>query len=194
MGFTREQLTDTQGLLESTVATETVYQGDFLNVQKTSVRLPNGEFSTREHIKHVGAVMVIPLFDNNDVLLVRQYRYPLQQVFVEFPAGKKDAGETPLQTGQRELLEETGYGASEWLHITDIHNAIAYCDEVIHFYIARGLSQNSAQQLDDHEFVEVMRVPLDELDAWMRQGWVPDVKTQLGAFWLRDFLSKQTII
>lgn len=190
MTITREQLIDTKGLLETTVEAKTVYQGSFLNIQQDVVSLPNGATATREYIKHAGAVMIMPIFENHDVLVVRQYRYPLSQVFVEFPAGKKDAGETPLQTGQREFLEETGYRASEWLHVTDIHNAIAYCDEVIHFYIARGLSKESAPQLDVNEFVDVMRVPLAKLDEWMRQGWVLDVKTQLGIFWAKDFLAR----
>ncbi|MGL4768424.1 MAG: NUDIX domain-containing protein [Formosimonas sp.] len=179
------------GLNELTLDSQQVYQGAFLNVWRDLVQLPNGQTTTREYIKHHGAVMVIPVFDNGDVLLVRQYRYPLQDVFVEFPAGKKDAGETPLQTGQRELLEETGYSAADWQHVTDIHNAIAYCDEVIHLYLARGLTCQGAQNLDDNEFVEVMRVPLSDLESWMRQGQVPDVKTQLGLFWLKDALKAQ---
>lgn len=193
MAMTREQLVDTAGLLETMVEAKVVYQGSFLNVQQDTVSLPNGAIATREYVKHVGAVMIMPVFENNDVLVVRQYRYPLKQVFVEFPAGKKDKGETPLQTGQREFLEETGYCASEWIHVTDIHNAIAYCDEVIHFYIALGLSKESEPQLDANEFVDVMRIPLTELDAWMRQGWIPDVKTQLGIFWAQDFLARSTL-
>ena len=185
-------LKDETGLKETTLESRTVYQGTFLHVLSDTIRLPNGVETTREYMKHPGAVMVIPVFENGDVLIVRQYRYPLHKVFVEFPAGKKDAGESPLITGQRELLEETGYVAEEWLHVTDIHNALAYCDEVIHFYIARGLAQQTEQQLDDTEFVEVMRVSLVELEQWMRNGWVPDVKTQLGIFWLKDLLQQSS--
>lgn len=189
--YTREQLTNADGLGEITTSSNCMYDGFFLNIHKDEVTLPNGKPAAREYIKHPGAVMVIPLFDNGDVLIERQYRYPLHDVFVEFPAGKKDPGEAPLTTGKRELLEETGYTATEWLHITDIHNAIAYCDEVIHFYIAKGLTQENEGALDDNEFLQVMRVPLAELESWMRKGWVPDVKTQLGIFWLKDYLSNQ---
>jgi ADP-ribose pyrophosphatase len=188
MTMTRTQLLDESGLLETTVSSEQVYDGYFFHVFHDRVTLPDGAMAVREHMKHPGAVMVMPVFDNGDVLVERQYRYPLRQIFVEFPAGKKDEGEEPLQTGQRELLEETGYTAAEWEHVTDIHNAIAYCDEVIHFYIARGLTKQSEQALDHHEFLQVMRVPFVELEAWMKQGWVPDVKTQLGIFWLKDKL------
>ena len=185
----KDTITNDVGLKETTIDSQQVYDGHFLNAWRDTVELPNGKTAAREYLKHPGAVMVIPVFDNDDVLIVRQYRYPLHGVFAEFPAGKKDAGEEPLFTGQRELLEETGYVADEWLHVTDIHNAIAYCDEVIHFYIARGLTRQGEQNLDDNEFVEVMRVPLNELEGWMRKGWLPDVKTQLGVFWLRDYLN-----
>ena len=179
------------GLAEQTLDDRVVFQGKYLQLHHADVRLPNGETSYREYLKHPGAEMIMPLFDNGDVLLERQYRYPLRKVFVEFPAGKKDEGETPLDTGQRELLEETGYRAERYTHVTDIHNALAYCDEVIHFYLAEGLTQVSEQQLDDNEFVQLLRVPLSELMTWVKNGWVPDVKTQLGAFWLQDYLSKK---
>jgi ADP-ribose pyrophosphatase len=186
-------LQDPTGLGEDTLSSELVYTGDYLKVYRDTVFLPNGASSYREYLKHPGAVMIIPVFDNGDVLVERQYRYPMRQVFVEFPAGKKDAGEAPLETAQRELLEETGYTAQNYTHITDIHNALAYCDEVIHFYIAEDLHDSGQQKLDDNEFVQVMRVPLVELMNWIRQGWVPDVKTQLGAFWLQDYLSKKEV-
>ncbi|MBP6294115.1 MAG: NUDIX hydrolase [Hydromonas sp.] len=186
-------LQDPTGLGEDTLSSELVYTGDYLKVYRDTVSLPNGASSYREYLKHPGAVMIIPVFDNGDVLVERQYRYPMRKVFVEFPAGKKDAGEAPLETAQRELLEETGYTAQNYTHITDIHNALAYCDEVIHFYIAEDLHDSGQQKLDDNEFVQVMRVPLVELMNWIRQGWVPDVKTQLGAFWLQDYLSKKEV-
>ena len=186
-------LQDPTGLGEDTLSSELVYTGDYLKVYRDIVSLPNGASSYREYLKHPGAVMIIPVFDNGDVLVERQYRYPMRKVFVEFPAGKKDAGEAPLETAQRELLEETGYTAQNYTHITDIHNALAYCDEVIHFYIAEDLHDSGQQKLDDNEFVQVMRVPLVELMNWIRQGWVPDVKTQLGAFWLQDYLSKKEV-
>ena len=186
-------LQDPTGLGEDTLSSELVYTGDYLKVYRDTVSLPNGASSYREYLKHPGAVMIIPVFDNGDVLVERQYRYPMRKVFVEFPAGKKDAGEAPLETAQRELLEETGYTAQNYTHITDIHNALAYSDEVIHFYIAEDLHDSGQQKLDDNEFVQVMRVPLVELMNWIRQGWVPDVKTQLGAFWLQDYLSKKEV-
>ncbi len=181
-----------EGLAEQTLDDRLVYEGDYLKLHRATVQLPNGATSYREYLKHPGAVMIMPLFANGDVLLERQYRYPMRKVFIEFPAGKKDAGEAPLQTAQRELLEETGYHAERYTHVTDIHNALAYSDEVIHFYLAEGLIHAGEQQLDDNEFVQLLRVPLTELMTWIKNGWVSDVKTQLGAFWLQDYLKKSS--
>ena len=185
-----EQLEQEEGLAEQTLDDRLMYEGDYLKLHRATVQLPNGATSYREYLKHPGAVMIIPLFENGDVLLERQYRYPMRKVFIEFPAGKKDAGEAPLDTAKRELLEETGYRAERYTHVTDIHNALAYCDEVIHFYLAEGLIQAGEQQLDDNEFVQVLRVPLSQLMTWIKNGWVSDVKTQLGAFWLQDYLKQ----
>lgn len=185
-----EQLEQEEGLAEQTLDDRLMYEGDYLKLHRATVQLPNGATSYREYLKHPGAVMIIPLFENGDVLLERQYRYPMRKVFIEFPAGKKDAGEAPLETAKRELLEETGYRDERYTHVTDIHNALAYCDEVIHFYLADGLIQAGEQQLDDNEFVQVLRVPLSQLMTWIKNGWVSDVKTQLGAFWLQDYLKQ----
>lgn len=185
-----EQLEQEEGLAEQTLDDRLMYEGDYLKLHRATVQLPNGATSYREYLKHPGAVMITPLFENGDVLLERQYRYPMRKVFIEFPAGKKDAGEAPLETAKRELLEETGYRAERYTHVTDIHNALAYCDEVIHFYLAEGLIQAGEQQLDDNEFVQVLRVPLSQLMTWIKNGWVSDVKTQLGAFWLQDYLKQ----
>ena len=101
-------------LFEERVASEAPYEGRFLKIRNDTVRLPNGHTSTREYVVHPGAVVVIPLLDDGRVLLERQFRYPVGQVMTEFPAGKLDPGEDPLVCGQRELLEETGYSATQW--------------------------------------------------------------------------------
>ena len=180
-------------LCESQIEGTQVFRGKLLDVRLDRVRLPDGHEATREYVVHQGAAVVIPVLDNGELVFERQFRYPLGKVLIEFPAGKIDPGEDALTTAKRELLEETGYTAHRYTHITDIHNALAYCDEVIHFYIAEDLHDSGQQKLDDNEFVQVMRVPLVELMNWIRQGWVPDVKTQLGAFWLQDYLSKKEV-
>ena len=150
------------------------------------MRLPDGSTATREYIQHGGAVAVIPLLDDGPypkLVLVRQYRYPLSKVLLEWPAGKRDAGETQLQCAMRELQEETGYIATEWAYGGEIHNAAAYSTESIWLWFARGLRPGPARP-DSGEFVETVIRTLDELEALADRGELPDVKTQVGLHWL----------
>lgn len=171
-------------LAELRISSEPVFEGKLLKVQRDTVRLPNGGQATREYIRHPGAVAVVALLDDGRVLLERQFRYPLQRVMIELPAGKLDAGEDPLVCGQRELLEETGYTAREWAPAARIHNAVAYADEVIHLWFARGL-QPGPRKLDEGEFIDLMTVTEAEFDALAQQGEISDVKTLIGLQWLQ---------
>lgn len=170
-------------LKETLIGGELVYDGKLLKVRKDRVRLPDGGEATREYFRHPGAVVIIPLLDDGRVLLERQYRYPNDQVFVELPAGKIDIGEDPLRCAQRELREETGYTASDWQFVCTIHNAIAYSDEHLDIFLARGLVAGE-QQLDHGEFLELFSLSPVELMEWVRLGRITDVKTLIGAFWL----------
>lgn len=175
-------------LIEQQVDSDLAYDGYFLKVQRDTVSLPDGKQAQREYIKHPGAVVILPVFDDGSILLERQFRYPLQQVFIEFPAGKIDPNEDPLNCARRELLEETGYTASDWQFVTTIHNAIAYSDEHLDIFIARGLTAGQSQ-LDEGEFLETFRASLPDILSWVRQGKITDVKTVIGAFWLEKILS-----
>lgn len=175
-------------LEETTVDSALAYEGHFLKVQCDRVRLPDGKMTTREYIKHPGAVVVLPVFEDGSVLLERQFRYPLQQVFIEFPAGKIDPGEDPLVCAKRELEEETGYTASDWQFVCTIHNAIAYSDEHLDIYLARGLIEG-ASRLDEGEFLETFKASLPDVMRWIREGKITDVKTVIGAFWLEKILA-----
>lgn len=172
-----------QHLKETRIDGETVYDGHFLKVQRDRVALPDGKITAREYIKHPGAVVILPLLDDGTVLMERQFRYPLDRVFIEFPAGKIDAGEDTLACAKRELEEETGYTASEWQFVSTIHNAIAYSDEHLELYLARGLTAGPAK-LDDGEFLETFTATIDDLLSWVRDGRITDVKTVIGIFWL----------
>lgn len=177
-------------LAEIKVDGQPVYQGNFLHVEKDTVKLPDGKLVTREYIKHPGAVVILPVLDDGSVLMERQFRYPLNQVFIEFPAGKIDPNEDSLVCAKRELKEETGYTAREWQFVCTIHNAIAYADEHLDIYLARGLVAGDAK-LDDEEFLEVFTVPLSELLDWVKAGKVTDVKTVIGAFWLDKLFNQE---
>lgn len=170
-------------LKETRLDGRVVYDGDFLKVSRDMVRLPDGSQASREYIKHPGAVVILPVFDDGSVLLERQFRYPLDRVFIEFPAGKIDPGEDTLECAKRELHEETGYTAASWQFICTIHNAIAYADEHLDLFVARGLTAG-APNLDEGEFIETFSATVPELLEMIRRGEITDVKTIIGAFWL----------
>jgi ADP-ribose pyrophosphatase len=175
-------------LKETQVDTAVAYEGHFLKVQKDTIRLPDGKTTKREYIKHPGAVVVLPLFDDGSILLERQFRYPLQDVFIEYPAGKIDPNEDPMECAKRELQEETGYTAKTWKFVCTIHNAIAYSDEHLDIFLATGLTAGESK-LDEGEFLETFKATVPEMLQWIREGKVSDVKTVIGTFWLEKILS-----
>jgi ADP-ribose pyrophosphatase len=177
-------------LKETKVDSEIAYDGDFLKLLRDTIRLPDGKITKREYIKHPGAVVILPVFDDGSILLERQFRYPLDRVFIEFPAGKIDPNEAPLDCAKRELQEETGYAATEWKFVCTIHNAIAYSNEHLDIFLARGLTAGESK-LDDGEFLETFKASVPDMLAWVREGKITDVKTVIGTFWLEKILSGQ---
>lgn len=175
-------------LKETRIDGETAYNGKFLKVERDRIRLPDGKVTHREYIRHPGAVVILPLLPDGRVLLERQFRYPNDRVFVEFPAGKIDPGEDHLSCAKRELEEETGFTAREWQFVCTIHNAIAYSDEHLELFLARDMVAGEAK-LDDGEFLETFAVTMPELLEMVRRGEITDVKTIIGAFWLEKILS-----
>ena len=173
-------------LTEHRVRGEEVFAGKLLRVQRDVVRLPDGSEGVREYIRHPGAVAIVALFDDGRVLLERQYRYPHGREFIELPAGKLEPGEPHAETARRELLEETGYVASDWKRIGLICPSIAYTDETIELYLARGL-QKRAASLDAGEFLEVLTPGFEEAVSMVRDGRITDAKTIAGLLWLRAF-------
>jgi ADP-ribose pyrophosphatase len=165
------------GLVEEPISSEEIFNGKIVHLFRDTVRLPNGKPATREVIRHVGAAAVVPLTDEGNVILVRQYRYPFAQVMLEIPAGKLDIGENPIDCARRELLEETGYEAAEFVSLGVFYPSVAVLDEKIHLYLARNLTFRAANP-DADEFLHVEQRPLNELVEDIMAGGVPDGKTQ----------------
>ncbi|MDD5058615.1 MAG: NUDIX hydrolase [Sideroxydans sp.] len=174
-------------LTETQIDTALKYEGNFIEVRKDTVLLPDGSTSTREYIIHPGAVAVLAMLDNGNLVMERQFRYPPRREFIELPAGKIDHGEEILVTAQRELLEETGYVAREWIHLTTAWPCIGYADERMEYFLARGL-EHVGRNLDDGEFLEVFELSLSDAIEWIRLGKINESKTIVGLFWLEKML------
>ena len=172
-------------LVETRIDSERVFDGRLLHVRRDTVRLPSGNAATREYIVHPGAVLIAPRRADGRWIVERQYRYPLGRVFLEFPAGKIDPGEPPLDCARRELLEETGYIAREWARAGVMHPVIGYSDEFIEIWFARGLQQQG-RRLDEGEFLDVFEASPDELLDWSRDGRLTDAKTLTALLWLQN--------
>lgn len=179
-----------ENLTEVKTGSQEIFDGMILHVFKDTVRLPNGNPATREVIRHVGAVGVIPVTDDGKVIVERQFRYPLNRVITEIPAGKLDSfTEDRLSAAKRELEEETGYTAKEWTDLGDYYPTPAYCDERITLYLARGLALGQ-RHLDADEFLNFEAVPLETLVEQVMDGTITDGKTQVAILKAARLLGK----
>ena len=179
---------DDAHLTETRVASQELLRGHFLHAMRDTVRLPDGKEASREYVIHPGAVMVVAELPDGRLVLERQFRYPVQSVMVEFPAGKLDPGEDSLACAQRELLEETGYTARQWARAGVLHPVISYSTEFIDIWFARELTAGE-RKLDAGEFLDVFSASADELLQWCRDGRITDAKTLTGVLWLQNLRS-----
>ncbi len=164
--------------IEKTINSELTFKGKVLSLYNDEVRLPNGRISHREVVRHRGAVCVLPISEEGDVYLVNQYRYPVDCVLLEAPAGKLEAGENPDDCAVRELKEETGITAGRITSLGKMIVSPGYCDEIIYLYAAQELSYGE-QHPDEDEFLEVCRIPLIKAREMILSGEISDAKTQL---------------
>ena len=169
-------MSDDAHLIETKVSSEQVFDGKLLHVRRDTVRLPDGGLATREYVVHPGAVLIVPVLPDGRLVVERQYRYPVGQVFIEFPAGKLDPGEAELATAQRELAEEAGLAAARWTPLGRVHSVVGYSNEAIDFYVAEELTHVGAK-LDAGEFLEICTMSLDEMLAALDRGEITDAKT-----------------
>lgn len=168
-------------LAEEKLTSELIYDGKVVHLYRDTVRLPNGHEAVREVVRHIGAVCVIPLFEDGQVLVERQFRYPHARVLLEIPAGKLDfRAEDRMDAARRELYEETGYRARELTDLGPLYTTPAFVDEVIEMYLARGLyTEDGGQHLDADEFLTVEKMHIDTLCEMVMRGEIPDAKTQI---------------
>ncbi|WP_070121599.1 NUDIX domain-containing protein [Bacillus marinisedimentorum] len=173
-------------LIEKTMAEQVIYEGKIIDLKLQEVRLPNGKTSKREIVKHPGAVAVIACTDEGRLILVRQYRKPMDRVMVEIPAGKLEPGEEPLVTAKRELEEETGYIADSLEKIISFYTSPGFADELVHLYEAKGLKKGDGTAvLDADEFVDVMEVTLQEAGQLIENHEIYDAKTAYAVQYLQ---------
>lgn len=177
-----------QHLDETPLDSTQVFKGKLLDVRRDRVSLPDGNEGIREYVVHPGAVVIIAELDDGR-LFERQHRYPLRRAFLELPAGKIDAGEAILATAIRELLEETGHSARDWRYLGVMHPCIGYSDERIEIFLARGLTRESAPQLDHGEFLDVLSLSLEEAIAAVRSGEITDAKSITALFWAEKVIT-----
>lgn len=164
-------------LREKTVSSQTIFEGKIIKVTLDQAQLPDGSLAPREVVYHPGGVAVLALDDDNTVYLVKQFRYPIQQLLLELPAGKLDHGvEDRLLGAKRELSEETGLEAAEWTYLGYTLASPGFCDEALHMYLARGLTRKG-QHLDEDEFLDVVTMPFHQLVEQVMEGIITDGKT-----------------
>lgn len=163
-------------MTQKVVKTKEIFDGRVVKLRVDTVQLPDGRLTEREIMKHPGGVGVIAIDEEKNVLMVRQFRDAAKKVMLEIPAGKLEYGENPLECGMRELVEETGFRAQEFIHLGEFFVTPAYCEEKINIYLAYKLTEE-CQNLDDGEFVEVEKIPLDELFEMVMNNEIDDAKT-----------------
>ena len=174
-------------LREKTIQDKTIYKGSFLTLKSDQVLLPNGNTSTREWIKHPGAVCCVPILPDGEIGLIRQYRYAVKEEMIEIPAGKLDQNEIPEKCALRELEEEIGYRANKLTLLANIHPAVGFTDEKMWLYLAEGLVKTK-QSLDADEFLEIIPTKLNEAVDMVWSGKITDVKTIIGILWAQRTL------
>ena len=180
-------------LFEKKLSSRQVFDGVVVKLYVDEVELPNGNKSVREVVRHPGAVCVVPVTDNNEVIMVRQFRYAFDRVLLEVPAGKLEPNEDPLCAALRELEEESGVVAKNIEHIGEIYTTVAIFDEKIHVYLATGLTYKNAHP-DEDEFLEVEKIPLADLVEMVMNGEIKDSKTQIAILKAHKILSQRGVI
>lgn len=164
-------------LKEKQISSKYIFKGRVISLRVDEAELPNGKTASREVVEHNGGVTVVPLTDDNEVIMVEQFRYPYSEVVLEIPAGKRDLGEEPLACGKRELMEETGAVSDDFTFLGELYPTPGYCGEIIYMYLAKNLSFGETNP-DEDEFLNVKKIPLKDTVDMILKGEIKDAKTQ----------------
>ena len=179
-------------LTEKQVKSEYIYKGKIINLRVDDALHPNGKPAKREVVEHRGGVAVLPLTEDKEIIMVEQFRYPYGEVVLEIPAGKIDGGEEPIVCGKRELKEEVGVAALEFVNLGELYPSPGYCGEVIYMFLAKGLTFGNTNP-DEDEFLRVKKVPLERAVQLVLSGEIKDAKTQSAVLKVKLMLDKGTI-
>jgi len=175
-------------LFEEKIDSKQIFSGQIVGLYYDSVKLPNGKTATREKVTHPGAVGIVPVTVDNKIILVKQYRYPVEDITIEIPAGKLDSGEKPSVCARRELEEEVGAVNGKLIHLSTFYTTPGFCDEVLHLYLATGFERTD-NNLDEDEFLEIIEPGIEEAISWINNGKIKDSKTIIGILMARDFIN-----
>ena len=181
------------GFFENQIETKTVYEGLIVNIRRDVAELQNGARAPREVVVHPGGVGIIPVTQDNKVLMVRQYRYPMEEELLEIPAGKLDGGESPYDCAVRELSEETGCTAGKLIDLGEIYPSPGFCRETLYLYLALDL-QSGEMHLDEGEFLSVEAIGIDELVDMIMANGMPDAKSVIGVMKAKLYLEQNGLI
>lgn len=173
-----------ENLTEKTIRKEQIYSGKIIDLYVEDVELPNKKTGKREIVKHPGAVAVLAVTDEGKILMVEQFRKPLEKTIIEIPAGKLEKGESPIECAKRELLEETGYSCKEMESIGSFYTSPGFADELIHLFFTDSLIKEGAQKTDEDEFLNVLEVSVDEARQLMKNEKIHDAKTAYGVMYM----------
>lgn len=172
-------------LKETKISSEPIYEGSFITIRRDTIRLPSGKESMRMVIRHPGAACVLAVTDNDEAVLVRQWRYAADQAVLELPAGKLDAGEDPAECALRELAEETPYTAQSVTLLNTFYTAVGFCDEKMYLYEAHGVREDSTLSNDEDEITETVLMSREAVKAALANDEIKDAKTLVGLqYWL----------
>ncbi len=173
-------------LFEEKVTSKEIFKGKILKLYFDQVRLPNNKIATREKIEHPGAVAIVPINKENEVILVRQYRYPVDKVLIEIPAGKLDGSEPPIECAKRELKEEVGVEGGNFIHLAQIFTSPGFSSEKMEIYLVQDFEEKE-NNLDDDEFLNIIKIKLKDCLDMIKKGEINDAKSIIGIMMARDY-------